>query len=96
MKELIQVGIKALRKPNGEFCEAMPIYMEATPQLKKAKEELISSCPEAVFAYYDKYFEKHPEEIKTLLDYIKTNFNNKHLKSEKQSRLRCPSSRSSL
>lgn len=54
-KELIQVGIKALREPNGDFLPATPIFMVVTPKLAARKIVVIDEI-EKVEAYYLKEY----------------------------------------
>ena len=53
--KVIQVGVKALRKPNGDFEKATPIYMAATPELVKREAAVVASL-EAVDAHYLKAY----------------------------------------
>lgn len=38
--EYIQVGVTALRAPDGSFLPAVPLYIKATPETKAAEEAL--------------------------------------------------------
>lgn len=55
--EVIQVGIKALRKPNGEFMEAMPIYVPKTTELAEREKKVITNLETVEAKYLKKYIE---------------------------------------
>lgn len=38
--EVIEVGFFASRNPDGSFNDAVPIYVEATPEMKEAEREM--------------------------------------------------------
>ena len=65
-EKYIQIGVIAARDPSGNFLPAVPIYVEATPELEQAEEHQIMEIG-AVFAakmkqYIDagKRIGKHP------------------------------------
>lgn len=57
-RKLIQVGIKALRTPTGEFMEAMPIYMEASSDMEEREETVINALDDVVIRYLKDYIDK--------------------------------------
>lgn len=56
--QLIQVGIKALLKPNGDFEAAMPIYISATPELMERENSIVASLELVEAQYLKDYIEK--------------------------------------
>lgn len=41
-RKFIQIGVVAARDPDGNFLPAVPIYVEATPELEAAETEVIA------------------------------------------------------
>lgn len=56
--KFVQVGLKALRKPNGDFEAAMPIYIPATPELINRENVIVASLELVEAQYLRDYIEK--------------------------------------
>lgn len=56
--KFVQVGIKALRKPNGDFEAAMPIYIPATSELMDREKAIVASLELVEAQYLKDYIEK--------------------------------------
>lgn len=61
---VVQVGIKALRTPSGEFAPATPIYVPATPKLAEREEAVIASVETVDAKYIKDYIEKRERAAK--------------------------------
>lgn len=61
-QKLIQTGIVAKRKPNGEFCTAMPIYRPATPELTERQELLQEAFKRMLAAGLREYISSREEK----------------------------------
>lgn len=86
--KFVQVGIKALRKPNGDFEAAMPIYISATPELIERENSIIASLELVEAQYLRDYIEKckkvaaHANEKDTRVSELKLSAINKNLLSK--------------
>lgn len=63
-EKVVQVGIKALRTPSGEFAPATPIYVPATPKLAEREEAVITSVAAVEAQYIKDYIEKRERAAK--------------------------------
>ncbi|MEG1508879.1 MAG: hypothetical protein RR454_00340 [Clostridia bacterium] len=55
--EVIQVGFMAMRKPNGDFLEAKPIYMRATPKMVAKEKKMLISFNDYLIPYIQNYID---------------------------------------
>lgn len=62
-EKYIQIGVIAARDPSGNFLPAVPIYVEATPELEQAEEHQIMEIG-AVFAAKMKQYIEATRQIK--------------------------------
>lgn len=60
--ELIQVGVMVMRESNGDFKEAKPLYMKATPEMIKREKEMIASIEQVEAKYLFDYIESQKKD----------------------------------
>ena len=63
-EQYIQVGVTALRGPDGSFLPAVPLYIKATPEAKAAEEALIQDIA-GVLAHKMKQYMDETRKIKS-------------------------------
>lgn len=63
-EQYIQVGVTALRSPDGSFLPSVPLYIKATPEAKAAEEALIQDIA-GVLAQKMKQYMDETRKIKS-------------------------------